>query len=84
MKPRLSLSKKNSSHLMICSGRLVFYIQPEKMESLSGVFHLMMIAFCVAIHRHSGERQIVKWIFLHKILVTDRETGVGGVLCESP
>ena len=55
---------------MICFGRLVFYIQPAEVESLSGVFDLMTIAFCVAIHRHSGERQIVKWAFLHKISVT--------------
>ena len=61
---------------MICFGRLVFYIQLAEVESLSGVFDLMMVAFCVAIHRRSGERPIVKCGFLHKILVTDQETGV--------
>ena len=61
---------------MICSGRLVFYIQRAKVESLSGVFDLMMIAFSVVFHKRSGERPIVKGGCLHKILVTDRETGV--------
>ena len=49
---------------MICSGRLVFYIHLAKMESLSGVFDLMPAARCMAIYKHSCERQSLSVVFI--------------------
>ena len=54
---------------MICSGRLVSYIQMAKQESLSGVFDLMMIAFLWLFIGILARGKSLS-VFLHKILVT--------------